>query len=584
MATAIGDLVVRLGLDEKQFKRGIHAVVSRLADGQKAFTIFGMKAAAGMAAATAAVAAFKVREQINEVKELATVAQKLGMHGGQLATLQHAAVMADADISQLHTGLERMVKSVAEAAGGIGSAREELAALGLDARGLMQLDPSQMFRAIAGAMQGVDNQSERLRLTLAIFGRSSSSLVNILGGGTDYIDKMTREAKRLGIAISDIDIAKIEAVDEALKQASQAMKGTWRALAVELSPAVTALGKVLTGLAADINAALGRGGSTGQPGAAEMPWQMDQLEIAKQIRAERLKRSSGWVKEGKYPVGSPQNPIDYKSWMEAGRVMRETAEAVAEAKARLEQAKAAAEKAAAAEQAELKKTADQWTGLFGGLGLGDRVKGAIGGVLRQTAAYNKTLEELNGKVKVATDYNAELRQELERVDWTDRQRKIQDIADMGVPQPLIDGLRELDRQLTALGKHREAIKAMEDFNREQEDIARTYNERFKSPFERYIEEVNRIQSVADRLAPGVKEAALAQAQKDFEGADKGFSTGPRYGAAAERGSREAYSILVNSRKDDGTKKLVNINTKQLDALNRIDRNLQTEQRISIPTA
>jgi hypothetical protein len=29
---------------------------------------------------------------------------------------------------------------------------------------------------------------------------------------------------------------------------------------------------------------------------------------------------------------------------------------------------------------------------------------------------------------------------------------------------------------------------------------------------------------------------------------------------------------------------VNINTKQLEALNRIDRNLQVEQRISIPTA
>jgi len=60
--------------------------------------------------------------------------------------------------------------------------------------------------------------------------------------------------------------------------------------------------------------------------------------------------------------------------------------------------------------------------------------------------------------------------------------------------------------------------------------------------------------------------------------------GQRYAAAAERGSREAYSILMNSRRDDGTKKLVNINTKQLEALNRIDRNLQVEQRISIPTA
>lgn len=73
-------------------------------------------------------------------------------------------------------------------------------------------------------------------------------------------------------------------------------------------------------------------------------------------------------------------------------------------------------------------------------------------------------------------------------------------------------------------------------------------------------------------------------QKTFDSAVAGLQQGQggtRYAAAAERGSREAYSILMNSRKDDGTKKLVTIAGKQLAETQGLRRDIKQE-KVSIP--
>lgn len=74
-------------------------------------------------------------------------------------------------------------------------------------------------------------------------------------------------------------------------------------------------------------------------------------------------------------------------------------------------------------------------------------------------------------------------------------------------------------------------------------------------------------------------------QKTFDSAVADLQNGqggPRYGGAAERGSREAYSILMNSRKDDNGKKLVTLTAKQIGEIQGLRRDLNKQDKVSIP--
>ena len=201
--------------------------------GAAALSIAAVGSAAGLARLTA--------EAMTNADALAKHADKLGISTEALAALRHQAELNGVSTKALDVGLQRMVRRVSEAAQGSGVAASALAELNLNAMELAQLSPDQQFSKIADAMEQVNSQSDKVRLGFKLFDSEGVGLINAMRGGTEAIMAAREEADQLGITISRIDAAKIEAANDATHRSSQVWKGLGNTLAVSVSPFITAM-------------------------------------------------------------------------------------------------------------------------------------------------------------------------------------------------------------------------------------------------------------------------------------------------------------------------------------------------------
>ena len=189
---------------------------------------FGLAGAAGIGA--------MIKSSFDLNDKLAKTSDRLGLTTGALAGLRHAAELSGAGADTLDMALQRMTRRIAEAATGSGEAVSALKELGLSAQELNTLPTDEKFKRIAEAMGNVKGESNKVRLAFKLFDSEGVKLVNTLAMGSAGLNDAAQEAKDLGIAISRIDAAKIEAANDAFYRAQQAIKGIGNTLAVELAP------------------------------------------------------------------------------------------------------------------------------------------------------------------------------------------------------------------------------------------------------------------------------------------------------------------------------------------------------------
>lgn len=175
------------------------------------------------------------------IDSLAKTSDKLGIATDQLAGLRHAAELTGVAQNTLDMALQRMTRRVSEAAQGTGEARDALRELNLDAGRLAQLAPDEQFRAVADAMAGVATQGDRVRLAMRLFDSEGVAVVNTLALQRAGLDAAAEEARRFGIAISRVDAAKVEAANDQMLRARQALSGVANTLTIELAPYIAAV-------------------------------------------------------------------------------------------------------------------------------------------------------------------------------------------------------------------------------------------------------------------------------------------------------------------------------------------------------
>ena len=176
------------------------------------------------------------------IDALAKQADKLGLTTEALGGLRHAAELSGVSATNMDLSLQRMTRRLSEAAKGGGSAAKAVKELGLDAKELAALSPDQAFIKITKAMEGVENQSDKVRLAFKFFDSGGVGLVNTMGAGADALKKTIAEAETLGATVNRIDAAKIEMANDAMFRGEQATKGFGNAITVELAPFVKTLG------------------------------------------------------------------------------------------------------------------------------------------------------------------------------------------------------------------------------------------------------------------------------------------------------------------------------------------------------
>lgn len=240
----IASLVVDLAANSASFNAELKkskGEANRWAENVKRTAKAGAAAFAAASGVAATALTVLTKRRMADIDAMTKYADKIGINTQALAGLRHQAELNGVAQNQLDNGLQRMVRNVAEAAKGTGTASSALAELRLNAEQLKAMAPDQQFSAIAESMKDITNQSDRVRLSYQLFGKDGVALVNSLRGGAADIAATAAEAEALGLAVSRIDAAKVEAANDAGYRANQAWNGLGNTLAVKVSPFITAM-------------------------------------------------------------------------------------------------------------------------------------------------------------------------------------------------------------------------------------------------------------------------------------------------------------------------------------------------------
>lgn len=249
MAASLGGLVVRIGADTANLRRGLDDAARSTQSFSGRLRASAMQVAkwgAAIASAAAALGTVLVRNSLKAIDSLAKTADKLGETTEGLINLRYAAEQTGVAAGTMDMAMQRMTRRIAEAAQGGGVAKDAIEQLGLEARELANMRPEEAFRAITRAMEGVTSQSERVRLAFKFFDSEGVALVNTLELGTEGLEAMAREAEALGLHLSRVDAAKVEKVNDAITRVRSVIEGVVNRITVRLAPIISGIADLIT--------------------------------------------------------------------------------------------------------------------------------------------------------------------------------------------------------------------------------------------------------------------------------------------------------------------------------------------------
>ena len=253
MATAIGDLVIRLGAQTSQFSKRMGGAqrTLRMLSGAATRTIakMGALSAALIGVGSVAGIGFAIKRQLELVDAVSKTASKLGITTRALSQFHHAAQLSGVEVRTFDMALQRMLRRLAEAGQGTGEAKGALKELGIDAVTLAARRPSEALHTIADALDRVKNPTDRLRLAFKLFDSEGVAMVNVLRGGSEQLRKYAEDADRLGATIGDDTVAGVVAARDAMLRFEQSTSAVFRQAAIQLAPFIKLLADDLTNAA-----------------------------------------------------------------------------------------------------------------------------------------------------------------------------------------------------------------------------------------------------------------------------------------------------------------------------------------------
>lgn len=239
----IGSIAVSLTAKIDKFRKGFKKagkITARLGD--KIGGVAKKVGALGAAFGAAAFAGLSVwtRNAMQSIDATAKMADVLGLTTEQLIGLQQAAKINGVELSQLNTGITRMLKNIGDAKFGLSTAVRSLDQLGLSAEELQGMETDETFKLIADRMRALPDATTKANVALNLFGRSGLGLLKVMESGAEGLTRFQEEAKRLGVSFNRIDAGKVEAANDAIARAQDVLQGVVNTLAIKLAPFIEA--------------------------------------------------------------------------------------------------------------------------------------------------------------------------------------------------------------------------------------------------------------------------------------------------------------------------------------------------------
>ena len=231
------DIFVRFGADIDPLKRGTKEASSSLekfGDSAKKTSVNLAKMATVAVAAGAAIGVKLVKDSLDAIDAQAKLGKQLRTTSASIAVLERATDRSGISMSNVETAAKNLDIALGEAAQGGGVALETLDRIGVSAKDLEGMTLDQKFISINEAIKKNIPVTERAAASADLFGKKAGFAIMQLDQAT--IDAATREVVGFGVALSDVDAAKIENANDAMGNISLAVTGVSNQLTVALAP------------------------------------------------------------------------------------------------------------------------------------------------------------------------------------------------------------------------------------------------------------------------------------------------------------------------------------------------------------
>ena len=244
MSSPVGSLVVRIASDTSGLTRGgrqAQTTMQRVGRQAQASARRVAMLTAALAAAGTALAANLVRQGMQAVDEQAKLARQLDATIGGVRGLELAANDAGIETNTMRQAVERLNARLGEAQRGTGTAAAALERLGLSASQLAGMDVDERMATLADRMRDMGLSSSQVADELRQLGIRQGEITLLMQQGGDAIRAASREVDALGLNLSAIDAAQVEAANDAMNRIGLTAESVRAQIAVAVSPVIRAL-------------------------------------------------------------------------------------------------------------------------------------------------------------------------------------------------------------------------------------------------------------------------------------------------------------------------------------------------------
>lgn len=223
-----------------------NAVVS--AQSRIAGAVSAMGAArAGLAGVAGAMGFRELAQEINALDEMARRAEALGIVTNELIGLRHAAQMAGMEWTSFLDSLKTFRSHMGKAIAAVGEQKSAFAKLGLDPASMSKMGLVDAVGQFADALNRVPDAATRMALAQQVFEETGYRIIPLLNKGSEGIQQMVKDAERLGLTVSDVDLEQMRAAKESLDEMSAAWQGMKREATIASAPIAKTLMQITTG-------------------------------------------------------------------------------------------------------------------------------------------------------------------------------------------------------------------------------------------------------------------------------------------------------------------------------------------------
>jgi hypothetical protein len=209
-----------------------------LADSAKRVAKYG----AAALAAGAAIAIAMTKRGLEAVDAQAKLARQLNTTTESMATLSRAGQLSGVAMDKITTSAKQLDVALGRASQGGNAQAQVFDRLGLSAEQLAGVPLDQRITKINEAIRKNIPAVEQASVAAELFGTRNAAAMMSLDSAA--MERAAREAKVFGLAISDIDAAKVENANDSFSRFGMMLEGITKQMAIQVAPILDLIGEM----------------------------------------------------------------------------------------------------------------------------------------------------------------------------------------------------------------------------------------------------------------------------------------------------------------------------------------------------